>query len=579
MIIQALTELYEVLAKQGKVNKPGWSKVKVSYGLELDEQGNLIRVVNLKSPSADGKKMLPVEMSLPMPAKRASKPISNFLCDTSSYILGVDDKGKADRTAICFELCKSLHKTLLYKSESPYAKSIVNFFENWNSAEALNILENIGCSEKIIEDIVKKGANLVLMPMGKFASDFEEISTAWQEHYDQNDGEKGICLVTGKNLPIAILHPSIKNIRGAQSVGASLVSFNAPAFVSYEKSQGMNSPVSEYAAFAYTTALNYLVSQFQYVNVLGDTTVVCWSQDNEEACQDIFCSIFGNDDNIIRQDELWGVINKLSKGMPVNWNSVTVNPDNRFYILGISPNSARLSIRFFLQNTFGNFMKNINAHQERMNIIAPSFEKYKYVSLWQMLSETVNPNSKNKSAKPQLAGSVLYSILQNQNYPETLFNGVEIRINADRRINRNRMAVIKAILLKNYENIIPREALEMKLNEECTYQPYVLGRLFSLLEEIQSSANPSINTTIKDRYFTSAGASPATVFPLLIDLAQKHLRKLDTSAKIYYQKQFTALVSMLKEELPAHLSMQEKGVFQIGYYHQTQKRFTKKEDK
>lgn len=584
MVLQSLVDLYEVLAQKGKVEKLGWCKAKVSYGLVLDEEGRLTNVISLKRMSEiDNKKEIAQSVKMPMQMKRAVNIAPNFLCDTSSYIFGCDEKGKPERSKKCFEASRELHNNLLANVLSDSAQSILKFFNNWNLEETENQLKELGCNDSIITDIIKNGANLVLMPLGKYATDYYEICDAWDTYYNKSEKDSDICLVTGEKLPIAKLHPAIKGVRGAQSMGTSLVSFNAPAFESFEKVQGHNSPVSEYAAFAYTTALNYLLNEKKYVSVAGDTTIVYWTTDDNEGCKDIMADLFGSNDDVT-QDDLWSAVKKLSQGQPVQWNENHINPQNRFYVLGLSPNAARLSVRFFLQNTFGEFMKNVQLHDEQMSIVVPDFIKNPHFPVWKILRETVNQNSKNKSAKPQLAGDLIYSILTGLNYPATLYNNIMIRIRAESDISVEReairTAVIKAYLLRNYTEY--KEALTVKLNLECNDKAYILGRLFSLLEEIQSDANPDINTTIKDRYFTSASSTPAVVFPMLIDLAQKHLKKIKIDKPglcIAKQKELTELISRLDEELPAIMTMQEKGVFQIGYYHQTQQRFTKKEDK
>lgn len=583
MVLQSLVDLYEVLARKGKVDRLGWCKVKVSYGLVLDKDGNLTNVISLKVPDSKGTKEIAQSVSMPMQVKRAVNIASNFLCDTSSYMFGCDEKGKPERSIKCFENAKELHCKILSSISSDAVNSILSFFENWQIDRTEDILKGLGCNDNVITDILKKGANLVLMPFGKKPTDYYDICSAWDDYYNKSEKESGRCLVTGKNLPIAQLHPSIKGVRGGQAMGTSLVSFNAPAFESFEKIQGHNSPVSEYAAFAYTTALNYLLSKKDYVSFAGDTTIVCWTNDDNEGCQDIMADIFGGSDDV-KQKDLWETVKKLSQGQTVQWNENHINPENRFYVLGLSPNAARLSVRFFLQDTFGEFMKNVQKHDEQMSIVVPDFVKNPHFPVWKILRETVNQNSKNKSAKPQLAGDMIYSILTGLNYPATLYSNIMIRIKAERDVSIERDAIraatVKAYLLRNYPQY--KEELTVKLNFECTDQAYILGRLFSLLEEIQSAANPNINTTIKDRYFTSASSTPAVVFPMLIDLAQKHLKKIKIDKPgmcIAKQRELTELISMLDEELPSRMTMQEKGVFQIGYYHQTQYRFTKKEDK
>lgn len=583
MVIQSLVNLYEILAQKDKVDRPGWAKSKASYGLSIDENGRLTNIISLKTTDKSGKKEIASNISLPMPVKRAVNIAANFLCDTASYLFGSDRKGKPERNRQCFEASKALHQKLLADDNSAAAKAILNYYENVDIDNIENYLSTIGCNENVITDIFKNGANLVLMPFGKLATDYSDICDSWNSYYSVSEAEKGICLVTGKYLPISRLHPVIKGVRGGQSMGTSLVSFNAPAFESFGKSQGQNSPVSEYASFAYTTALNYLLSESNYVNYFGDTTVVCWTQDDNEGCQELFSDILGDDDEL-KQDDLWKAVRKISTGQSIEWNSIPIDPDVKFYILGLSPNAARLSVRFFLVNTFGSFMKNIVQHEEDMQIVIPDFLKSSHFPVWKILRETVNQNSKNKSAKPQLAGSYIYSILTGAKYPATLYNNIMIRIKAERDVNAERStiraSVIKSYLVRNYPEY--KEVLTVALNTETKNEAYNLGRLFAILEEIQSTANPGINATIKDRYFSSASSTPAAIFPFLVDLAQKHIKKIRVSNPgfcVAKQKEVGEILSKFEENLPARMTMQEKGAFQIGYYHQTQYRYTKKEDK
>lgn len=583
MVLQSLVNFYEVLAAKDKVDKQGWAKSKASYGLVVDENGVLTNVISLKTTDKSGKKEVASQISLPMPVKKSANIAANFLYGTASYLFGNDRKGNPERNKKCFEASKSLHKKLLSDDDSSAAKAILLYYENVDIANIESYLINIGCNENVITDIFKNGANLVFMPLGRLATDYNDICECWNNHYGKNESGSEICLVTGKKLPVSRLHPVIKGVRGGQSMGTSLVSFDKPAFESFGKVQGYNSPVSEYAAFAYTTALNYLLSESEYVNFFGDTTVVCWTEDDNEGCQDIFANFFGNSEEL-KQKDLWDVIKKLSMGQSVEWNSIPINPDVKFYILGLSPNAARLSVRFFLVNSFGNFMKNVVEHEENMRIVIPSFLQRTHFPAWKVLRETVNQNSKNKSAKPQLAGSYIYSILTGYKYPATLYDNIMIRIKAERDVNAEReairAAVIKAFLIRNYPEY--KEVLTVSINNDTNNQAYNLGRLFSILEEIQSVANPTINSTIKDRYFSSASSTPGAIFPFLLDLAQKHIKKIRTENQgfcIAKQKEITDILSRFEESFPARMTMQEKGAFQIGYYHQVQKRYTKKEDK
>ena len=397
----------------------------------------------------------------------------------------------------------------------------------------------------------------------------------------------GRCLVTGEEGPIAILHPSIKGVMGAQSSGASLVSFNAPAFESYGKEsardnqgQGRNAPVGKYAAFAYGAALNYMVGHADFHGRLGDTTLIYWAEGAEPAYGSAFMAMMGmggEDKNEITQKELSGVLTALCQGNTVKWANVPLNPKNRFYILGLAPNASRLSVRLFV--------KHYQKHQERLNIVRPAFDERETLSMWALLRETVNPNSRDKSAQPQLVGEMLRAVLTGSLYPSALYTQTEIRLRAEKEINRGKAAIIKAYLLRNVveqrkdQTHVYKEVLDVELNEQSTYLPYRLGRLFAVLEAVQQKANPNINTTIKDRYFNSACATPALVFPTLLRLAQSHLSKIGGGAEVYYDKMITELLGDVTQSYPLRLSLQDQGIFQIGYYHQKQKLFTKKEEK
>lgn len=576
MLLQSLVKLYETLAQKGEIEKSGWSPVKISYGLCLDNDGNIDKIIFLKQKTADGKKEIPKPISLPMPVKRSSGVASNFLYENSTYLFGYDSSGKPDRAAKAFQACKEKHCKILENCDSDAAVSIKKFFDH-TIENVQDELLSCGCTQPMVDEILGKGANMLLMPLGKYPFDFDEICRAWDENYANSDGEKGICLVTGKYDKIAVLHPLIKNVKGSQSAGASLISFNGSAFESYGKTQGYNATVSEYAAFAYAAALNKLISDTDHRINVGDTTVVCWTEDAEPAYQNLlYSALYGND--TVSQEDLKSAITHISQGKTVNWEKVPLHPDNNFYILGISPNSARLSVRFFIKNTFGKVMQNVLLHEEQMKIVRPSFETREYLTLWQTVSQTVNPKSKDKSCKPHLAGDVLNAILNGTSYPATLYYGVQSRISAERDITWGKAAIIKAYLMRNIKTI-PKEDLTVELNEHSENKAYLLGILFSNLEEIQNAANPGIKATIKDRYFTSASSTPALIFPLLIELAQAHLKKIgETSRKIYYQKKLTETMSKLGTQFPVRLKLEEKGMFQLGYYHQTQKRYTRKEE-
>lgn len=580
MILQALASYYDVLAQQGKVGRPGWGTAKVIGALCLDEQGNLIDILSLKTANAKGKEIATVK-KVPEQVTRSSGVKSNFLCDGPGYLLGLNTKpdegakkeANEKRAKECFDAAAALHLQLLEGVDSVAAKAVFAFFTNWNpNAEHPILAEH--------EDLLKEAGNFLFRIDGMFAQEDPAIQAAWESYRSQGtqDGVVMQCAVTGHKTTVARLHTLIKGVRGAQSSGAALVSFNASAFTSYGQEQSYNAPVSEQAMFAYTTALNYLLSSAEHTRILGDTTVVAWSANGEPQYTNLGWYCLGGDAKATVDDKmLQSMLEALSHGRPYAFEDVTIDPDEPFYILGLAPNAARLSVRFFWRNTFGHFIKNVQAHYKRLEIVKPAQDEREYLSVGSLLYETANKKSNDKSASPVLVGGLMRAILNDMPYPAALRSAVMLRIRAERKVSRGQAALLKAILLKNPAPIEGKEICTVALNQESTYTPYVLGRLFSVLEAIQSAANKGVNTTIKDRFFNSAAATPAIIFPRLTQLAQAHLRKLSVAQKIWYEQQLVALHEKLPEVLPARLSLAEQESFFIGYYHQTQKRFEKKE--
>lgn len=401
------------------------------------------------------------------------------------------------------------------------------------------------------------------------------ICEAWRRYRESSadDAVRMQCLVTGGEDEITAVHPSVKGVRDAQSSGAALVSFNAPAFCSYGHEQNFNAPVGKYAAFAYTAALNHLLADKENVQLIGDTTVVCWAEGAEDVYRDFgMAALFGGEKEGLSDNDLRAALKRLADGLPCE--DLGIDPNRPFYILGLAPNAARLSVRFFLRNSFGALMKNINDHYDRLEIAGA---KYPILTLWGLLSATVRDPKKQKPS-PIISGATARAIFSGGRYPASLLEATMLRIRAERNITWGRAAIIKAYYLKNPHEDCPKEVLTVSLNESSTDTAYTLGRLFSVYEAVQQSANPGINATIKDKYFNSAAAMPASIFPVLNNLYQKHLRKLEAGQRVYYDKQIMALKSILGESYPARMTLAQQGSFDLGYYHQTQKHYTKKEE-
>lgn len=575
MILQALTRYYEDLLSRGEIAAPGWSPAKISYALCLNGAGDLEQVIPTMEEVTKGKKTVlqPQTFSLPAAVKRTVGIGANFLWDNSSYLLGVDQKGKPERSRDCFAAAAQKHHAVLDGVDSPIARAILTFFDTWQPEHAAEHPALTGQFEE-----VTAGANLLFRVDGCYPQKDDAIRAAWQSCRESSDPDavRMQCLVTGREDEITATHPAIKGVRNAQSSGAALVSFNAPAFCSYGREQNFNAPVGKYAAFAYTAALNHLLADRKNVQLIGDTTVVCWAEGADPAYQSFFGTACFGAETGLSDDDLRAALKRLAELKPCD--DLGIDPNRPFYILGLAPNAARLSVRFFLRDSFGRLMKNVNAHYERLEIVRPAYAKTNILPLWAMLRETVNLNSRDKSPSPAMAGAATRAVFSGGPYPASLLEAVMLRIRAERNITWGRAAIIKAYYLKNPHKDCPKEVLTVSLNEASTDTAYTLGRLFSVYEAVQQAANPGINTTIKDKYFNSAAAMPAGIFPVLNNLYQKHLRKLDGRQRVYYDKQIMTLKGILGESYPMRMTLAQQGSFDLGYYHQTQKRYTKKED-
>ena len=591
MILQALVKYYETLLKQGKVEEPGWSAAKVSAEIQLDEEGKLLGILSLQNEVQRGRKTALTDPLLQVPEvfKRSSGVRPNFLYDGSSYFFGVDNKGNPKRSIQCFEAARTFHHQLLDGCDSPVAQGVLKFFDSWQPDKAE---ENPVFQQN--RDAIVGASGLVFAVNGQEAQQNPEIRRRWMDYKKEGGGEnseKGQCLVTGKVAEIALTHPNIKGVRDSQSMGAALVSFNAKSVESFghDGEQGMNAPVSEYAAFAYTTALNQLLRDGNSI-FCGDTTVVFWAQSAEPLYQQVYMNFLnpsGTGEN--KEDTVKAVLEKILQGMAADVDGITLSPDEPFYVLGLAPNAARLSVRFFWQNTFGVTLKHLQNHQDRLKIVRPAWEKDRgaYLPLWRLLKESVNPNATKKQALPLLAGSLLRSILQDAPYPEAMYRQFLLRIKAesgDAKISYPRAAFVKAYLLKNHQEKWGGE-ITMNVNENCKAVPYVLGRMFAVLEGLQQDSS-EVSATIKDRYFNAACATPGAVFPVLLKLANAHLNKLGRTNKglaVNTQKKLGSLMEKITmpdegNPIPGRLTLDEQGMFILGYYQETQARYTKKEE-
>ena len=562
MILQALCRYYEALIRKGKAPPEGFAEAKCAFAAELDDHGNVLAI----APLGNGDRAN-VMLTVPRPYVKAAGVKSNFLYDTAAYVFGLDIKGDPERTRLCAEAFRQLHHTVLDGCDSDAARAVLAFVDAPN--------RGVGTALSTASEELLKGGSLVLSHGGTYVHDDPAVRDAWSRYNAmQTPGRVMTCLVTGERLPVVSGHDKVKGVRNASTMGASLIAFNDyDAAESYGLEAYENSPVSEKASFAFTTALNALLADYEHQCYLGDATVVYWAENADEDAQDFFAMMMQSP--VDADKELHAAMENLRAGRPVG----TFSLDTPFYVLALSPNAGRVSVRFFLQNTLGDLARHLQAHFDRLRLVHGPNDS-EYLKPWQLLRELANPNSRDKLPPPTVSGAYLRAMLTGSRYPEELLGAVILRIRAERAVPYAKAAMIKAFLLQNAPQT--KEEINVALNQTSDCKPYVLGRLFSVLEQIQQAANPGINATIKDRFLASASATPGVVFPQLLRLQSAHMNKLAVSAQVYYGKQLNTILGKLdvgKDPFPAQLKLDEQGLFFLGYYQQDQARYEKKEEK
>lgn len=604
MIIQALYEHYRTLSRRSDadVPPPGFASVPVAWAFNLSPDGDLLDVVPLGT--SKGKRVVPVDMMVPEPVKRSGTGVAPcFLCDNSMYIVGDDAKGKPERSKKAFAASRHLHLDVLQDVDDEGAQAVCSYFLKWTPEEA----RSHPALSPVLDDLLA-GRNIVFRLDGAegYVHERPKVREAWLRYRSRVKAEVvGQCLVTGEEAPIARIHPSIKGVAGAQPSGAALSSYNLKAFESYGKTQNYNAPLSQEVAFGYTTALNYMLSNpRQRLQLDANTTVVFWSErpdgEREENLMAQLLDLKTPTDGTARKstpgefvvDEetarlVRDMLDRVRRGQSIDFQAINVDPKSRFFILGLSPNSSRLSVRFWHVDTFGRLVERVAQHHADMTIVSPPWRKHDYVSVREALRETA-PQRDWERVPPVLGGGLMRSILTGQPYPQGLYTAILARIRADakERVNYVRAAIIKAVLLRRLragwraravEDANQKEvtiAVSLDVNNKTT--GYLLGRLFAVLEKVQEDANPGINATIRERYFGAASATPRAVFPQLLRLVQHHIAKAQ-----YGHVSDRLIESILADlnEFPTHLDLGQQGLFMLGYYHQRQAFYEKASDK
>lgn len=581
MILQALCDYYErSLADPEKNIAPeGWEWKGIHFLIVVDSEGRFVRVEDTREPN--GSKLLPKKFLVPSLSEQKGSGIkANLFWENAEYFLGVPTKENSKPERVKKQHEAFIDKMAKFLSKEKIGEPVRNVLKVFTP----QFLEEISkCS--VWEDLKKPDSLMAFKIEGLgVITDLLEIRKA--QILDTEGLPIGTCLVTGEKAPLKQLHPSIKGVRGANSTGASLVAVNnkiqngkntgpTPAFASYYKEQGLNAPVSISAALCYTKALNLMLEpgSNNKTNV-GDTTLVFWAQKADKTCFDLE-QVFGwFVQEPPKEDPDRGVAAVKGLYEAVHTGKFPPGEQGRFYVLGLSPNAARISVRFWRSGKARDFAENILKHFLDIQIVHGPNEK-EYLPLNHFLKAIVL-DYKMENVPPNLPGAVVASILDGTPYPRSFLQQCVRRVRAERKVTRERAGILKACLNRQQTYSNEKGVLSVSLDRSNPNVAYRLGRLFAVLEKAQEEASPGINSTIRDRYYGAASSSPVAVFPQLLKLKNHHMAKLDNPGrKVNLEKEIGEIMDGIAK-IPGHLSLDEQAFFAVGYYHQRQDFFVSK---
>lgn len=569
MILQRLAEYYDRKQAEGGAELPpaGFDRKEIPFVIVVDRDGTFAGLDDTR----EGKKKRGRTFAVPQAEKRTVAVTANLLWDNVAYVLGFDTKGNAERAATQHAAFVAAVRSAAVRSEDEGARAVLAFLERGDFAALFvhpvwpEVTGADNLSFRLRGDtglVCQRPAVRALLLDGEA---------------DAAGGDATVCLVTGRDARPARLHPAIKGVWGAQSAGANIVSFNRAAFNSYGRKQGFNAPVSEEATFAYTTALNWLLRPDSPQRMqVADASVVFWAQRQSE--METAITAFFSEPPKDDPDRSTTAVRTLLAAPRTGSLTFEQEDENRFYVLGLAPNAARIAVRFWYPTTVARLAEQIRRHFEDIRIVHGPRDA-EVLSLFRLLVSTATLG-KAENIRPNLAGATFLAILQGAPYPRELLAAAVQRCRAERDVTYPRAALIKAYLsrLGAAESSPSSTEVSVSLDKSNTNVGYRLGRLFSVLERTQEEANPGLDATIRDRYFGAASSTPVTVFPRLIKLSTHHLAKLDNRGRAVNLEKLVGEIVDGVNEYPALLSLQDQGRFSIGYYHQRQDFFKPRTD-
>lgn len=565
-VLEALARAYGRLPDAPPM---GYAQERIGLLVSLRPDGSVANMTDLRDTR--GRKRQARAMLVPQPVKRTVAIAPNFLWDKTSYALG-RTAGDGKRTAQEHEAFRSRHAEWLEGTQDEGLLAFLAFLDGWDPEGPMPQ----GWSDELLDSNVAFTLASERLA-GIRLHDREAARSAWTR-VRASDAEGSVCLVTGRTAPAARLHPSVKGVWGAQPSGASLVSFNLDAFTSYDHAQGENAPVSEEATFAYTTVLNRFLAPDSDNRVrIGDASTVFWADASDMAvaqeAESVFAALVGASevpdaaDDAEQARKVGDKLEAIRQGRRLRDVSPVLAEGVRFHVLGLAPNAARLTVRFYLDDTFGALAAN---YQRFLSDIKIEPAPHVPAALWRLLLELA-VQGKRENVPPGLAGEWMRAILTGGRYPQSLMAAALMRIRSDRYVNALRAGILRAVLTRNQGEEVP-----VARDPDNPSEAYQLGRLFAVLEAAQYAALGRVNASIGDRYYAAASSTPARVFATLLRGLRVHIadaRKRGQGAWI--EPRVAEIMARLPADLPTSLRAVDQGRFAIGYYHEKSHRPSK----
>lgn len=571
MILQALADYYDRkrAADPSAIPEWGFEHREIPFVIVLSERGEFLNIEDTRDATAGRKKGR--TFLVPKPPKRAGKAIRAYLLwDKPDYALGlVAEMKKAERV-------RKQHQAFREKIEEVFGpdpednglRALLAFLR----ADELDAVWGHPTGSEVAS---AKGAYIGFRLSGdtRLICERPVVLKGIQMAVASDDAPVAQCLITGEQGPIAALHPAIKGVWGAQPSGGNIVSFNLGAFETHGRKQGANAPVSEAAAFSYTTALNLLLHRDSPTNAhVSDTSIVFWAEARNEI-RDLASALFRDDQEVLDDPDRGVDRLKAVYAAPKQGALPGGGGGERFYVLGLAPNAARLAIRFWRPTTVGDFAAAVLRHFLDVEVVRPTWAA-RYPSVAALLRATA-VLGKDANMPPNLAGGVVDAILTEQPYPRHLLAAAVQRARAEQDVSPDRAAVIKGCLIRAAHHSAINPEVSVALDNGNVNVGYLLGRMFAVLERVQDRANPGIQSGIRERYYSAASATPTAVFPTLMKLKNHHMAKIENRGAVVNLERLLGSILDGVESFPTVLSLPDQGRFALGYYHQRQSFFTK----